>query len=509
MKIDNLLRGVKVLGISNEKDIDILSLHYRSTDVSPGALFFALRGLNSDGHDYIREAFEKGAVAAVVEKEVECTGGVIIRVDDARKAMGIISAAFYGNPSKHLTLIGVTGTNGKTTTTYLLESVFQEAGFKTGVIGTINFRYDDRVFSSQHTTPESVDLQRILRDMRDCGVTHVIMEVSSHGISLKRVEGCHFDIVCFTSFSQDHLDFHKDLDEYFNAKALLFREHLPKSEKEKRWAVLNADDSRIAALEGDLHGKDISVMLYGISSPHANVRAIDPLFSLEGTEATLLENNEGLRIKSPLIGRFNLYNIMCAYSVAKALGIPEDIILRGIEKVTPVPGRMDIIRGRNGETVIVDYAHTPDALQNALITVKEFVSGRLILIFGCGGQRDRIKRPIMGEIGSRFADILIITSDNPRMEEPRRIINDILVGVRKGPLKEYDPQEIRKGRRGYVVIEDRREAIRYGVSLLNTGDILLIAGKGHENYQIIGKSIIPFDDKVEARAALMEKDRFL
>ncbi len=507
MNIYKLLNGVKVLGISNGKDVNILSLHYRSSEVKPGSLFFALKGLNADGHDYLDVAFEMGAVAAVVEREVVHKRGMIVRVEDTREAMGRISASFYGDPSKYLTVIGVTGTNGKTTTTYLIESILKEAGFKPGVIGTINFRYGDMIIKSLHTTPESVDLQRILKEMRDYGVTHVVMEVSSHGISLKRVEGCHFDIACFTSFSQDHLDFHGDLDEYFRAKALLFTRLLPGSEKKKKWAILNADDNRIIELGGDLKKTDISAILYGISSPSAKVRAIDPLFSIEGTRATISGQMGEIRVSSPLVGWFNLSNMLCAYSVSEALGIPPDIAVRGLEKVKSVPGRMEIIRGRNGETVFVDYAHTPDALRNALETIRRFVNGRLILIFGCGGERDRTKRPIMGEIGSRLADILIITSDNPRMEEPIKIIEDILVGVRRGPLNEIGIEDIRRGMKGYVVIEDRKKAIRYGISLLRRGDILLIAGKGHENYQIIGRSTIPFDDRVEAREALIEKEK--
>ncbi len=507
MKIYNLLKGVKVLGISNGKDVDILSLHYRSSEVKPGSLFFALKGLNADGHDYLDEAFEMGAVAAVVERGIIHKKGMIIRVEDTREAMGRISASFYGNPSKNLKIIGVTGTNGKTTTTYLIESILKEAGFKPGVIGTINFRHGDRIIKSLHTTPESVDLQRILKEMRDYGVTHVIMEVSSHGISLKRVEGCHFDIACFTSFSQDHLDFHGDLDEYFRAKALLFTHLLPGSEKKKKWAILNADDNRIIELESDINKAGISTIPYGISSPSAKVRAMDPVFSMEGIRATISGQMGEIRVNSPLVGWFNLSNMLCAYSVSEALGIPPDIAVRGLEKVKSVPGRMEIIRGKNGETVFVDYAHTPDALRNALETIRRFVNGRLILIFGCGGERDRTKRPIMGEIGSRLADILIITSDNPRMEEPIKIIEDILVGVRRGPLKEIGIEDIRKGMKGYVVIEDRKKAIRYGVSLLRRGDILLIAGKGHENYQIIGRSTIPFDDRVEAKGALIEKEK--
>ncbi len=481
-------------------DIDIGSIHYRAQEVLPGGLFVAIKGLKFDGHDFIDKAIEKGAIAIISQKPLE-KDAVVIVVENTRKALAAVSVRFFENPSEKMTIIGITGTNGKTTTSYLLESIISQAGFNVGVIGTINYRYAEKAFKSQVTTPESLDLQRILSEMVKHGITHVIMEVSSHAIQLFRVEDCWFDIAIFTNLTQDHLDYHVTMEAYWACKKRLFTEHLITGPKWKRAkAVFNCNDEK---------GKELFMKfpLSGISVGNSSLNTVYPEESsmdLTGIKAKVKTPFGILEFKSSLVGDFNLDNILTATGAAIALNLKRSVIKKGIEALVTVPGRLDRIPNDLGRFVYVDYAHTPDALRNVLKTLRTLSSERLICVFGCGGDRDREKRPLMGEISTWFCDLTIVTSDNPRTESPLEIIEDILKGVRKAGIKEYPFTELYQGFKikGYSIIPDRKNAIHMAVCTSLPGDTILIAGKGHESYQIVGNKIIPFDDRLEAKIAL-------
>jgi UDP-N-acetylmuramyl-tripeptide synthetase len=409
-----------------------------------------------------------------------------------------------------MTVIGITGTNGKTTTSYLVEKIIAAAGFSVGVIGTINYRYGDQQVDAPVTTPESSDLQRMLRDMQKAGVTHVVMEVSSHALALNRLDGCEFDVGVFTNLSQDHLDFHKDMISYWDCKKTLFTEFLTTGPKRaKAVAVINQDDPRGVRLAKELN---LPVITVG-QGENSRVHPVDVTVGLKGIKGCIRlgTDTDGhdsceMDIHSSLTGEYNLENILCAAGVGVALGITPDTIQRGIDATRAVPGRLEAVDNDAGIFVFVDYAHTPDALENALRNLKKTAAGRLICIAGCGGDRDRAKRPQMAGIAVRLSDLSIFTSDNPRSESPMAIIEDMLTGINNGyraytaahlpgPL---DPS-------GYVVEPDRRQAIRLGINAARAGDTVLIAGKGHETYQIISGKRISFDDRLEAARVLSAK----
>lgn len=505
-------------------DPEIRSIHYRAQDVLPGGLFVAIPGLKADGHDFIHEALSKGASAILTQKPVcrlslnpsSGSGGladkpagserteqkvVFVEVENTRKALAAISARFYGNPSEKLFLIGITGTNGKTTTSFLIESILAKAGFKVGVIGTINYHYSGKTFKNPVTTPESADLQRILSEMHTDGVTHVVMEVSSHAIDLCRIDHCWIDIGVFVNLSQDHLDYHGDMNSYWLCKKRLFTENLTSGPKKGRtMSVINCGNDKGKELAG-------SICVSSLTAGHTDADAVSPRnvkINLDGITGRIATPVGDFEIRSSFVGKYNLENILCAAAVGVALQVPLDVIKTGIEDVSCVPGRMERVPNDKGRFVYVDFAHTPDALENVLSSLKSQGAGRLICVFGCGGDRDKTKRPRMGRIAGTLCDLAVITSDNPRSEKPTEIIGQILEGIKQVLSLEYHPSELGAGfsREGYVVQPDRKLAIQLAIHASQPGDTVLIAGKGHETYQIIGGTSDPFDDRMEAKAAL-------
>ncbi len=467
-------------------DPEITSIHSRAQDVKPGGLFIAIKGFAKDGHDYIDTAFKNGA-AAVVAQKADRNNTNIIQVKNSRKAMAGIADRFYMNPTGKLTLTGVTGTNGKTTTTWILESILKAAGHNPGVIGTINIRYNGIIHDNPVTTPESIDLQKIFFDMVNAGITHVIMEVSSHALDLNRVDNCYFDVGVFTNFTQDHLDYHKTMEKYWKCKKNFFTKLLNSANpKGIPTAVLNIDDEKVKRLAKVLDKKNINVLKAGIS-PDADLKCRHIKEHIQGIEAALLNNGTRMDIKSSLIGAFNLENIICAAGAAICLGIPFENIQKGISQCKNIPGRLEKIENKKERFIFVDYAHTPDALESILKTLKPLKTGKeskLITLFGCGGDRDPMKRGTMGKIACALSDLIIVTSDNPRSEEPDKIIQDILTGIK-----------INGTRKKLVVEPDREKALKSAVKLSNPGDIILAAGKGHETYQILKHGRIDFDDR--------------
>ena len=400
-------------------------------------------------------------------------------------------------------MIGLTGTNGKTTVSYLVEKMLARAGRSVGVIGTVNYRHGDRVVPASRTTPESLDLQRILADMRQHGVTHVVMEVASHGLDLHRVDACWFDIAAFTNLTQDHLDFHGDMERYWASKKSLFTRLLPLGpKKDHAVAVINRDDPR-----GRLLADEIAEIRPTVTFGRATGNQVWPEVKrsdLSGLEAILHTPQGAFTMTSSLVGQHNLENILTAAGCGIALGLPLEAIQAGITATAAVPGRLEPVADPGGRFIYVDYAHTPDALENVLRALEALRQRRIICVFGCGGDRDRRKRPLMGEIAARMSDLTVVTSDNPRTEDPLAIIEDALEGVRRAAPQAYtlDDVQQRFGQRGHIVLPDRREAIGLAISVAEPGDTVLIAGKGHETYQIVGRSTIPFDDCEEARQAL-------
>ncbi len=478
------------------REIEIETIHYRAQDVRPGGLFVAIKGFAADGHDYIETAFSNGAAAVVAQREVD-VDGCVVTVADTRRAMGELSAGIYGNPADRLFMIGVTGTNGKTTSTYLIESMLLAAGMRAGVIGTINYRYGGETFPNPVTTPESVDLQRIMADMVKGGVTHLIMETSSHGIALERIRGCRYDMAVFTNLSQDHLDFHGTMTAYWECKQRLFTEYLT---SENGMAVLNRDDRW-----GDQLAHRLTSGLLTVGrDAGCHIRPTAARYGLSGLEAEISTPEGTLQIHSPLVGRFNLDNILLAIGVGVALSLPIDRIQNGIERVEGVPGRLEAVKKDGNRHVFVDFAHTPDALENTLGALRDVSDGRIVAVFGCGGDRDKGKRSLMGEIGMRGSDLTIVTSDNPRSEDPMEIIHQVVEGVKKVSSHYYEAESLRKGfeTSGYTVVSDRKAAIEMAIAISKPEDIILIAGKGHEPYQILADRTIDFNDAEIAAGAL-------
>lgn len=506
-------------------DPDIGSIHYRSQTVTSGGIFIAVPGLTVDGHDYIDDALAKGAIAIVTEHsrydgddgemyrhngKPGSDGFCHIQVDDSRSALAAISAGFYGDPSDTLCLIGITGTNGKTTTACLVENILIKAGIRPGVIGTMNYRYDGKTFDNPMTTPEAPDLQKVLAEMLAAGISHVVMEVSSHGIDLHRVDHCWFDVGVFTNLSQDHLDYHGGMDAYWSCKRRWFTDHLCSGPKGSRAiAVLNCDDVRGRELSGILSARK------GKRSCITTGRSVDALirpegltFDLKGIGGKITTPKGDFEFQSALVGEHNIENILSATGVGTAMDVPLEALKAGLEAVSVVPGRLEPISNDRGRFVYVDYAHTPDALAHVLAALRSLASGRLICIFGCGGDRDTDKRWQMGEISVGRCDLSIITSDNPRTEDPGMIIDQICEGADRVSSHRYQPAELAKGfvSRGYAVEPDRKMAIVLGIAASRSGDTILIAGKGNETYQIIGERRYPFDDREEVRKALAVDD---
>jgi len=483
MTLRELLSGVNVRSVAGDLDTEILGLSYDSRRVADGDLFFAIRGERLDGNRFMPKAIARGA-SAVVSALAPVSGLTMpwVQVDDERAAMASFAGNFYGHPTGKLQLVGVTGTNGKTTTTYIVESILKAAGKPAAVFGTIEYRGPGFDFAAERTTPEAPDLEKLFRDVVDAGWHYAVMEVSSHAIEMKRVAGLHFDVAVFTNLSRDHLDFHHDMESYFQAKRKLFA---GMAGVKPRTMVLNGDDPRYE----DLRAIDQSrVISYGMQVAN-DIFPERYGFGWEATDAMFKTPIGDLEVRTPLMGKPNLFNIGAAIGVGISLGISEDAIVRGIQDLPGVPGRFESVRAGQPFRVIVDYAHTDDALEKVLKSAREITSGRLILVFGCGGERDRTKRPVMGEVAARGSDSTIVTSDNPRGEDPLAIISEIEQGI--------------KGAR-YQTEVDRRQAIRMALAEARPGDTVIIAGKGHETYQTIGATTLPFDDRVVAKELIHE-----
>jgi UDP-N-acetylmuramoyl-L-alanyl-D-glutamate--2,6-diaminopimelate ligase len=508
MELKKLLEGVEIIRITGETQHEIKGIAYHSNQVEKGFLFAAIRGTEVDGHQFIEKAIEKEAEAILSEQGKPIPNRTMILVRNSRQALAKVSSNFYEDPSSRVKLIGITGTNGKTTTTYLLESILKKAGFVPGVIGTINYRFGQKTLPAPNTTPESLDLQRILGEMVREGVTHVIMEVSSHGLDLDRVFGCQFDIVVFTNFSSEHLDYHKTLEQYFESKRKLFSDSLLKSSKAKRFAVTNHDDPRGEEI---IQGIDLPILRYGLD-PICDITADQVRSTFNGLSCRMKTPTGEFEIHSKLIGGFNLYNLLAAVAAGMAMDIPLITLKEGMEALEGVSGRFEKIENRRGIHLIVDYAHTHDALERALTGLRNIFEGspqpdgKMITVFGCGGDRDRRKRPFMGEVAGKYSDLAILTSDNPRTEDPSAILDQVETGFQSLSIQKWNENALRdwRSKKGYLKIEDRREAIRMAIRLAQPFDTVLIAGKGHEDYQIIGKKKFPFDDRIEAKRVLEE-----
>ena len=483
MRLHELLAGLDVVEVRGESRVDVQSVVHDSRDVAPGALFCCIPGANVDGHDFAPAAVAAGAVACLVERPL-AIDVTQVHVPLVRAAMGPIASRFHGEPSRSIRVIGVTGTNGKTTTTYVLEQIGRAAGERSGLVGTTGARMGDMTFPLRHTTPEATDLQELLARMRADGARGVAMEVSSHALDQHRVDGTTFAAVAFTNLSHDHLDYHGTIEAYFNAKARLFTREFTTT------GAVNADDAHGATLAARATAAGVAVTTYGIDTP-ADVRATGITMSTSGTSFTIEHDGAPVEVHSPLVGVFNVANLLAAFTSARLAGVPPDAIAAGLSAPVVVPGRMERVESGQPFTVLVDYAHTPDALTSALGAARTLVGpgGRLVVVFGCGGDRDRAKRPVMGRAAVAGSDIAILTSDNPRSENPAAIARDVLDGLDAAGTVP-------------VVELDRRRAIRRALQAAHDGDVVVIAGKGHESGQTANGVTVPFDDRVVAREVL-------
>ncbi len=499
VRLKDLLPVVSVREVRGPTELSVEGITFDSRQVKPGYIFVAISGYTEDGSSYIPQALEVGASVVVSSKRIErlarpsTWGGSATQVvvDNPREALAKLATAFYNYPSDKLNIIGITGTNGKTTVSYLTEAIFKESGARVGVLGTIAYRLGEKILPAPVTTPQSSDLQQMLRKLVDEKFTTVVMEVSSHALSLQRVEGCEFDSALFTNLSREHLDFHKSMEEYLKAKISLFSTLGKNARKEReKLAVLNLDDP---STEKIMQSTGAKVITYGIEGK-ADVVAKSIKLNLDKTIFTLASHRGEIKISLPLIGKHNIYNALAAGAVAMGQGIDLDIVKRGLEKVSSIPGRFERIDCGQPFTVIVDYAHTHEALSRLLDTCRELKPRRIITVFGCGGDRDRGKRPLMGEVAIDLSDYVFVTSDNPRTEDPERIALDIEVGIK------------RRGKNNYQTIIDRFQAIEKALSMAESGDLVVIAGKGHEDYQIFKDRRVHFDDREVARKILLERE---
>lgn len=487
------------------RDASVTGVTHDSRSVRPGYLFVAIKGLRVDGHHFIEDAVGRGASAVIVERgrvpEGDIPTGLAV-APDTRAALALVSSAFYGHPSRKLKMIGVTGTKGKTTTTHLIRNVLRDAGMETGLIGTVHNLIGEEVLPVVHTTPEAPELQALLARMVSSGCVAAVMEVSSHALSLRRVEGTAFDVAVLTNIGRDHLDFHSSYQDYLEAKLKLFRmlgESYPGHRQEDKFSVVNIDDAQAGLF---LSESPVRSLTFGIEH-EASVRARDICLLPRSTEFTLSMPGFERRVRLEMPGRFNVYNALAAMTVALGMGIQPETAVSALERSVSVRGRVEVVDEGQDFTVLVDYAHTPDSLRNVLEMIRSTTKGNVIVAFGCGGDRDRGKRPLMGKVAALLADRVILTSDNPRSEDPLSIIEDIEAGVRE--VLSTEGVEVRL--REYLKIPDRAEAIRTAVRMAQTGDVVLIAGKGHETYQVFKDRVVPFDDVEVSRQALRELAR--
>jgi UDP-N-acetylmuramoyl-L-alanyl-D-glutamate--2,6-diaminopimelate ligase len=466
-------------------DIDVRSLAYDSRRVEPGALFIALKGLRAEGADFAADAIARGAVAVIAEQPIPETVAVPwIEVADARASMAVLADEFYGHPSRSMDVVGITGTNGKTTTAYLMRAIYEASGSKCGLLGTVTYSVGDAEVPALRTTPEAPDVQRMFRRMVDSGCGACVMEVSSHALALRRVDETRFAAAVFTNLTRDHLDYHGDMESYFSAKKRLFEMLAPDAP-----AVINLDDPR-----GESLRKIVSAPVTYAMNRQADVTPGPLSLTFAGLEFDVRTPKGTVHVTSKLVGRPNVANILAAVATATALDVPIAAIERGLASLTGVPGRFEVISGDADDVIVViDYAHTDDALKNLLETARPLAERRVLTVFGCGGDRDRTKRPLMGAVAARLSDVVVLTSDNPRGEDPGRIIEEIKRGISTGA--DRDKADL-------VSIVDRKEAIEFAVNIAEPGDLVLLVGKGHEKTQTIGGRELPFDEAEIARAAL-------
>lgn len=490
MKLRDLLIGLGVVQSYGNMDIDISGITYDSRKVKEDGLFVCIMGFKTDGHKYILSAIDRGARAIVIERDLENIQDIIddykvaiVKVKDSRDVLSKLSAKFYGNPSEKFKLVGITGTNGKTSITYLIDSIAQANDKKTGLIGTIKSKILNEEYQLSNTTPESVELHYLFNEMAKKEIDLCSMEVSSHSLDLKRVDDVDFNIGVFTNLTADHLDFHKDMESYKNAKKKLFY-------KTSQINIINTDDKYGKEIYDEIKELDTPVLTYGINS-NCDIYADNIDMHVSYSTFNLVTPKYSGNIKINIPGLFSIYNILASIGVCYFMGYSYEDIVKGIKAIKPIPGRFEPVENDRDITVIVDYAHTPDALENVLRTIRQFAVGKIITIFGCGGDRDAAKRPIMGKIAYDMSDYAIVTSDNPRTEDPKRIVEDIIEGMGRDKSK-------------YDIVINRRDAIKAAIERAKNKDVILIAGKGHETYQIINNEVFDFDDKEVAKKFLEE-----
>ncbi len=508
MKLGALLTEAGITALPPDGlDKDVLAIVQDSRSVKSGSLFVAVQGFHADGHQFIPQAVQQGAVAVIAEEKRGASISAdtpLIQVPDSRTALAFLADAFYGHPSQRLKLIGITGTNGKTTTNYLVQSMLSAGGFAAGLIGTIHHRVGDNIYPALNTTPESLELQQLLAEMVERGFGHCVMEVSSHALALGRTAACVFSVGAFTNLTQDHLDFHRTMEEYFQAKRSLFAGLGPDNH-----AVVNLDDPYAREI---INATKATVTTTGLSAG-ADIHPRGTIaHDMDGLSFVVKTLSGTIDVESPLVGAHNVFNILTAVGIGTVLGLPNSAIALGIKNLQAIPGRMEKVDEGQPFGVIVDYAHTEDAIMRLLGSVREVAAGRIIMVFGCGGDRDRTKRPLMGAAAVEGSDIVIVTSDNPRTEDPLVVIGEIAAGMEKigfrmAENKKASPSSFPLEKTPYFIVPDRREAIQRAITMAMPGDVVVIAGKGHEDYQIIGETKNHFDDREEARRAIrtMEK----
>ncbi len=474
MKLQELLKGIEIISSKGDLDVEINGIVYDSRKTRKGNLFICVSGYKQDGHSYISDALQKGAAAVIVEKDVDAKGVALVKVHSSRAAMPLLASAFYRNPTQKLRLVGITGTSGKTTTTYLIKSIFEAAHKKIGLLGSISTQIGDKVYVSSKTTPESPDLQNLFREMVDMHMDYAVMEVSSHSLELGRVDGCKFSVGVFTNLTQDHLDFHKTMQSYREAKRKLFY-------KTRDANIINIDDIHGKLIADEVSGLKTPLITFGIDN-QADIMAKNIRIDSKGVSFVLTTPEYETELKIKIPGKFSVYNALAAAAVAYALGIDRKTIREGLYKVGCVPGRSEIVETNTPYTVIIDYAHKPDGLEKILTAIRQYAKERIITLVGCGGDRDKEKRPMMGKIAGELSDYVIITSDNPRSEEPMDIIKQVEAGIKSTDCD-------------YICIENRRDAIKFALKMAKPDDIVLLAGKGHETYQVLKDRTIPFDER--------------
>ncbi|KUG03558.1 udp-n-acetylmuramoylalanyl-d-glutamate--2,6- diaminopimelate ligase [hydrocarbon metagenome] len=476
MKLTELFKGVDNDIISGDPDIEISGVQYDSRKVTPGSLFVCITGFKTDGHSFAAEAVTKGAAAVLVEKTVVVpAGAVVIHTSNTRKALAALARNYYEQAEHGLRIIGVTGTNGKTTTTHLIKAILEEAGKKTAILGTLYAKIGDIEMDLGRTTPEALEIEEFISLCGREKAEYLVMEVSSHALDLHRVDKIPFNAAVYTNLTQDHLDYHQNMDHYLQTKLKLFQ----MVDGQDSYSIINADDQYADYFTAAALGRCLN---YGVNRA-VDVQAGELSFNLKGSSFKFHYQGKAVSINMHLIGRFSVYNALAAITCGLAEGVEPKVIKKAIEKVQGVSGRFEQVPSKHDFTVIVDYAHTPDGLENILNTSRQIVENRLITVFGCGGDRDRTKRPLMGEIAARYSDFCIVTSDNPRSEEPESIIADIVPGL----------DQVENSR--YAIIVDRREAIRHAINFGKKGDLIIIAGKGHETYQLVKDQVLDFDDR--------------